>query len=67
LSDSYYARLYSGIREFLRLEAAAGILVSECPFCLKMFEDGLASGRGGGTLRVRDVAELVAESLGAAP
>jgi len=27
LSDSYYARLYSGIREFLRLEAAAGILL----------------------------------------
>jgi Fe-S oxidoreductase/nitrate reductase gamma subunit len=51
----------------LRLQEAArtgaGILVSECPYCLKMFEDGLGSRDTKGTLRVRDIAEVVADSL----
>jgi Fe-S oxidoreductase len=33
-----------------------------CPYCMTMFEDGLKD-RGAGAVRVRDVAEVVAEAL----
>jgi Fe-S oxidoreductase/nitrate reductase gamma subunit len=41
----------------------ARVLVSECPYCLKMFEDGVASEGLENDLRVRDLAELVAETI----
>ncbi len=41
----------------------APLLVSNCPFCLTMFEDGIKSGGAEGTLRVRDLAEIVAERV----
>jgi Fe-S oxidoreductase len=33
-----------------------------CPYCMTMFEDGLKD-RGAGSVRVRDIAEVVAEAL----
>jgi Fe-S oxidoreductase/nitrate reductase gamma subunit len=43
--------------------SGARVLVSECPYCLKMFEDGVASAGLENELRVRDLAELVAEAI----
>jgi Fe-S oxidoreductase/nitrate reductase gamma subunit len=41
----------------------APLLVSNCPFCLTMFEDGIKTGDCEGELQVRDLAEIVAERL----
>jgi Fe-S oxidoreductase/nitrate reductase gamma subunit len=48
-------------------ETGAPLLVSSCPFCITMFEDGIKTGGFEGELRVRDLAELVAERLVAVP
>jgi Fe-S oxidoreductase len=52
----------------LRLREAeatgARVLVTECPFCLKMFEDAGGSPSDTPPMRVRDIAEVVAEALG---
>lgn len=44
-------------------ETGAPELVSNCPFCLTMFEDGLKTGGLEGKLQVRDLAEVLAERL----
>ena len=40
-----------------------GVLVSNCPFCLTMFEDGVKGAGVEETLRPRDIAEILAERL----
>jgi Fe-S oxidoreductase len=45
-------------------ETSAPVLVSSCPFCLTMFEDGIKTGNCEETLRVRDLAEVIAERIG---
>jgi len=35
-----------------------------CPFCIQMFDDALGAKDPAGTIRAKDIAELVAESLG---
>ncbi|HLO27269.1 MAG TPA: (Fe-S)-binding protein, partial [Geobacteraceae bacterium] len=51
--------------ERVRMAEATGapLLVSNCPFCLTMFEDGIKTGGCEGKLVVRDLAEIVAERL----
>ena len=44
-------------------ETHVPMLVSNCPFCLTMFEDGIKTGGLEGNLAVRDLAELVAARL----
>ena len=44
-------------------DTGAPLLVSNCPFCLTMFEDGIKTGGAEGRLQVRDLAEIVAERL----
>jgi len=44
-------------------ETAAPLLVSNCPFCLTMFEDGIKTGGAEGQIVVRDLAEIVAERI----
>lgn len=41
----------------------AGHLVSNCPFCLTMFEDGVKTANLEGEIRPKDLAEIVAERL----
>lgn len=41
----------------------APLLVSNCPFCLTMFEDGVKTGGAEGSLQVRDLAEILAERI----
>lgn len=51
-----------------RIEQAAatgvGILVSNCPFCLTMFEDGIKTSDCEETLKVRDLTEIIIERIG---
>ncbi len=42
----------------------APVVVSNCPFCLAMLEDGVKTGGCDGSLNVKDLAELVAERMG---
>ena len=44
-------------------ETGSPLLVSSCPFCVTMFEDGIKTGGFEGELAVRDLAEIVAERL----
>jgi Fe-S oxidoreductase/nitrate reductase gamma subunit len=53
----------SEARVRMAVETGAPLLVSNCPFCLTMFEDGIKTGGAEGTLVVRDLAEIVAERL----
>ncbi|HEX9079766.1 MAG TPA: (Fe-S)-binding protein, partial [Desulfuromonadaceae bacterium] len=47
----------------MAVETGAPLLVSNCPFCLTMFEDGIKTGGFEGNIVVRDLAEIVAERL----
>ena len=44
-------------------QTGAPLLVSNCPFCLTMFEDGIKTGGFEGKMAVRDLAEIVAERI----
>jgi Fe-S oxidoreductase len=45
-------------------ETGAPTLVSNCPFCLTMFEDGVKGADLEGSIAPRDVAEILAERIG---
>jgi Fe-S oxidoreductase len=51
----------SEARVKMATDTGAPLLVSNCPFCLTMFEDGIKTGGAEGRLQVRDLAEIVAE------
>jgi heterodisulfide reductase subunit D len=53
------------IREAVK--AGAQTVVAECPFCIKMLEQGAQSAVADGELKIRDIAEIVAEALDEAP
>ena len=44
-------------------ETGTPLLVTGCPFCLTMFEDGIKSGGYEGELSVKDLSEVVAERI----
>jgi Fe-S oxidoreductase len=44
-------------------ETGAGMLVSNCPFCLTMFEDGIKGIEKEESLIAKDIAELLVERL----
>ena len=45
------------------LETKADILAVACPFCLQMFEEGLSSKSPDENKSVKDIAELLEESI----
>jgi Fe-S oxidoreductase/nitrate reductase gamma subunit len=51
----------------VRMAAATGapLLVSNCPFCLTMFEDGIKTTGNEETLKVKDLAEVIAGRIAA--
>jgi Fe-S oxidoreductase/nitrate reductase gamma subunit len=53
----------SEARVKMATDTGAPLLVSNCPFCLTMFEDGIKTGGAEGQIRVRDLAEIVAERI----
>jgi len=44
-------------------ETHAGTLASGCPFCTSMFQDGIKGLGAEETLKMQDIAELVAASM----
>ena len=50
-------------RVLMATATGAPLLVSNCPFCLTMFEDGIKTGGAEEVLQVKDLAEIVAERL----
>ncbi|GAW67285.1 electron transporter [Geoanaerobacter pelophilus] len=44
-------------------ETGAPVLISNCPFCLTMFEDGIKTGGAEGSVAARDLAEVLAERI----
>ncbi|WP_136810352.1 heterodisulfide reductase-related iron-sulfur binding cluster [Desulfosediminicola flagellatus] len=47
----------------MAVETGADVLVSNCPFCLTMFEDGVKGAEVEEQLKPKDIAELLAERL----
>lgn len=45
------------------LETNASTIAVACPYCMTMFEDGLKEEKVPGNVKVRDIAELVAEAM----
>jgi Fe-S oxidoreductase/nitrate reductase gamma subunit len=45
----------------------ARLLVSNCPFCLTMFEDGIKTGGFEGKMQVQDLAEIVVQRIARRP
>jgi len=50
-------------RARMAAETGSGTLVSNCPFCLTMFEDGIKGAELEGKLVPRDIAEILVERL----
>ncbi len=47
----------------MAVETGAPILVSNCPFCLTMFEDGVKGADVEDKLQAKDIAEILVERL----
>jgi len=67
LAEEKIGTKISESRITMAMESGAPLLVSNCPFCLTMFEDGIKTGGAEGKLVVRDLAEVVAERLADQP
>ena len=50
-------------RVLMAAETQADVLISNCPFCLTMFEDGVKGAELEEKLRPRDIAEILAERI----
>lgn len=56
-------RRVNQIRVEQAMEVEPDLLVSACPFCLTMFEDGVKAKGMREKIKTHDIAELVADSL----
>ncbi len=65
LAEEKLGSKISEARVRMAQETGAPTLVSNCPFCLTMFEDGIKTGGAEGKLRVRDLSEIVVERIAA--
>lgn len=65
LAEEKMGSKISEMRVNMARETGAPLLVSNCPFCLTMFEDGIKTSGNEGQLLVRDLAEIVAERMSA--
>lgn len=54
---------FSDLRIQQAIDAQAKVLATACPYCTAMFEDSLVSMDKGSLLEVKEITELVAESL----
>ena len=66
MAEEKLGRRINVARVGMARETGAPLLVSNCPFCLTMFEDGIKTGGCEGEIVVRDLAEIVAERLSGA-
>jgi Fe-S oxidoreductase/nitrate reductase gamma subunit len=63
LAEEKLGSKISEVRVKMAHDTGAPLLVSNCPFCLTMFEDGIKTGGVEGQIRVQDLAEIVAARL----
>ncbi|MBN2385514.1 MAG: (Fe-S)-binding protein [Anaerolineales bacterium] len=63
LAEETRGRRINVTRVAMAVETGAPLLVSNCPFCLTMFEDGIKTGGHEGRLQVRDLAEILVERI----
>ncbi len=63
LTEERRGRKISVERIGMAQATGAPTLISNCPFCMTMFEDGIKTGGAEGSLKVRDLAEVIAERL----
>ena len=63
LAEEKLGTRISEARAKMAAETGAPLLLSNCPFCLTMFEDGIKGAGLEGTLAPRDIAEVLAERL----
>ena len=61
--EEHTGKRISHVRIEQALEVKPDTIVAACPFCTTMFEDGIKGMEVGNTLKVRDFAEVVADSL----
>lgn len=54
----------SETRAKMAAETGTGVLISNCPFCLTMFEDGIKGADLEGQMVPKDIAEILLERLG---
>ena len=50
-------------RTLQALDTKASTIAVSCPYCMTMFEDGLKEEKNPGQVKVRDIAELVADTM----
>jgi len=60
--EEHVGRRINEVRTEQAIETKAQIVATACPFCLQMFEDGIKTKAAEESLKVMDIAELVAES-----
>jgi len=65
LAEEKLGSKISEARIKMATDTGAPLLVSNCPFCLTMFEDGIKTGGAEGQIIVRDLAEIVEERISA--
>ncbi|WP_305043022.1 heterodisulfide reductase-related iron-sulfur binding cluster [Geoalkalibacter sp.] len=63
LAEEKLGTRISEARARMAAETGAPLLVSNCPFCLTMFEDGIKGADLEGRLAPRDIAEILVERL----
>ena len=51
----------NGIRYDEAVATGAEVIATACPFCMTMFDDAQSSKEDGGSVQIRDVAEIIAE------
>jgi Fe-S oxidoreductase len=56
-------RRVNHIRTEQAIDTGASVVATGCPFCMQMFEDGIKAKGVEETMRVQDIAELIAQSL----
>lgn len=63
LAEEKLGSRINGERVRMAVATQAGVLISNCPFCLTMFEDGVKGEMAENFLRPRDLAEVLAEQI----
>jgi len=64
LAEEKLGTRINAARVNMALTTGAPLLVSNCPFCLTMFEDGIKTTGSEEKLKVKDLAEIIAERIG---
>jgi Fe-S oxidoreductase/nitrate reductase gamma subunit len=63
LAEERTGRRINAERIRMAMETGAGTLVSACPFCLSMFEEGIAAGGPKPAMKAFDLAEILASRI----